>query len=126
MKKSPTKLQREIDAALAQGAWHKGVLSQVERWVEVNKDDLGSWAQHRSTVIDRLSKLETFLHVFFPGKPEGFLVSIGDAAAMIVLPVNQALQLARAYFGGGPGIAKDLAAEDLSWNMDWFRPRGFR
>ena len=73
-------------------------------------------------IVSRLQRLEDLVYSLFPDAPsEPFAVD--DAAALIVLPRSDALRLARKLFGGGQGIARDLQANDISFNMDWFRPR---
>lgn len=74
----------------------------------------------------RLDKLDSFIRVFFPeAHRTGSPIAVDDAAALIVMPRAAALKLSRRMFRGGGGIAADLQAEDLTWNMDWFTPPGF-
>lgn len=105
-------------------AWRKRALDLIEQWAGEafpgeRYDDIT-----RRVVQNRFSRLEQFLRVFFRDSfeknPAPF--SAENAALLIVLPKAHALDLARRLFGGGPGIAGDLQTEDLSWNMDWFRP----
>jgi len=115
----------------ADTAWRREILDQIKTWVEENyaAQNVPQAERHYpyKTIIGKLSQLMTFLHVFFPeAKTAAEPFAAYDAAALIVLPRWQAVRLARKLFGGGPGIAKDLRAEDLSYNMDWFTPAGFQ
>jgi hypothetical protein len=121
--------ERRQHAQDADTAWRREILDQIKSWVEE------SWAAENvpqaerhypyNTIIKRLSQLMTFIRVFFP-ETTAAPFDAYDAAALIVLPRWQALRLARKLFGGGPGIAKDLHEEDLSYNMNWFRPANFQ
>ncbi len=102
--------------------WRKETISQVKQWVE----EIEPWDErYYSIVVKRLTTLVSFVRSFFPDVGAAPFDPY-DAAALIVLPRPQALRLARKLFGGGPGIAKDLQSEDLSFNMDWFRPKNFQ
>jgi hypothetical protein len=145
-KKSPAQLNREInealekrsakerrgDASLARRskaaevdtAWRRQIIDQIQRWAEENQQ--GPWDdRYYNVIVKRLTTLVTFVRSFFPEAAEAPF-DAHDAAALIVLPRAQALRLARRLFGGGPGIAGDLQAEDLTFNMDWFRPKDFQ
>lgn len=144
-KKTAVELDREIAASLAKRSakarretaslerrsatdavdtkWRRDTIDQVRSWVEANRQ--GPWDERmHNLVIKRLTKLVSFVRSFFPeAGPAPF--DPWDAAALIVLPRQQALRLARRLFGGGPGITKELQVEDLSFNTDWFRPKDF-
>lgn len=143
MKKAPAQLQREINEALAKPSakarreatvlarkqevqetdttWRRQIIDLIRRWAEANEP--GAVFPHK-TVVSRLTKLDSFIRVFFPEAGEAPLEP-DLAAALLVLPRRVALQLARRLFGAGPGIAHDLQAEDLTYNMDWFAPKAF-
>lgn len=122
MRREPT-AKKWLDANTA---WRLKSLDQIERWVE---EDGPLSERERAIVrrqaIKRFTRLESFIWSFFPDAPPA-PIEPHSAAALIVLPRQQALRLARRLFGGGPGIAGDLEADDLSFNMDWFRPRGLQ
>jgi hypothetical protein len=139
-KKSAARLEREINEAIANRAtkkkktpskrtteprdglpFRRQVIDQIKRWVE--EEGQGPWDDRTyNAVVKRLTKLVSFVQSFFPGTDEEGL-DPRSAAALIVLPHRQALALARRAFRGGPGISGDLEAEDLTYNMDWFRPK---
>jgi len=144
-KKPAAQLQREIDVTLAKRAakqrqkearlvraqeaseagtsWRRQIIDQIQRWVEANNQ--GLWDErYYNLVIKRLTKLVSFIRSFFPDAPEA-PIETDLAAALIVLPLREALPLARRLFGAGPGIAHDLQAEDLTFNTDWFHPEEF-
>jgi len=108
----------------ANTAWRLDALAQIKQWVEENDQGPYDKFAHK-IVLKHFQKLETFIWAFFPDAPPAPFDSY-DAAALIVLPRYEALRLARKLFGGGPGITKDLQADDLWFNLDWFRPRGFQ
>jgi hypothetical protein len=145
-KKTPAQLNREIEAALAKpsrqelkerrslakqesaraeagdyATWRRGALDQIEAWARANGQE---WdASYRNVTIKRLDKLVLFLRSFFDHEVHE-LIGYEDAAALIVLPKSKALKLSRRLFSTGKGLAKDLHAEDLWFNMDWFTPQG--
>lgn len=145
-KKTTAQLDREIDAALAKpsrreikerraiaqqartsveagdyGAWRRNTLDQIEAWARANNQE---WDErYRNWMLKRLDKLVLFLRSFFDNEPQD-VIGYEDAAALIVMPKSSALKLARRLFRTGKGIAKDLGAEDLWFNMDWFIPAG--
>lgn len=123
-KREAASLERRRQATEVDTAWRNETINQVRQWIEENRQ--GPWDDRtRRIVIGRLTKLITFVRFFFPGAGEAPFAA-WDAAALIVLPRQTALRLARRLFSGGPGIAKDLQAEDLTFNMDWFRPADFQ
>jgi hypothetical protein len=105
-------------------AWRLAALSQIKQWVEDNSQ--GPYDKvTNNVVIKRFARLEQFIWALFPDAPAAPFAP-EDAAALIVLPRWKALAFARRMFGAGPGIAKDLIADDLDFNMDWFWPKGWR
>lgn len=101
--------------------WRLAAVAQIEKWMTETFNRPYD-ASTRQVVFRRFDKLENFIRSFFPKAPPTPF-DARDAAALIVLPRHEALELAREIFRGGPGIAGNLEAEDLSFNMDWFRPR---
>lgn len=145
-KKTAAQLTREINAALAKPSrrdvaerrstarqqqaaaetadyaqWRRATLDQIETWARANSQEWDD--RYRNWTIKRLDKLVLFLRSFFEHEPQE-LIGHEDAAALIVLPKASALKLARRLFRTGKGIAKDLQADDLWFNLDWFVPAG--
>ena len=145
-KKTAARLDREIGAALSNpsrrevserrnlakqefasaeardyGSWRRNTLDQIEAWARANNQE---WdARYRGWTMKRLDKLVLFLRSFFDHDPQD-VIGHEDAAALIVMPKPAALRLARRLFRTGKGLASDLHAEDLWFNMDWFVPAG--
>ena len=112
---------------MARKAWREAAEAQAIEWAaEAFPGE--RWDAATSRVFNRrLDKLDDFLRFFFRAEYElnPVLFDSYDGAALVILPRAAGLRLARRLFGGGPGISGDLQKEDLSWNMDWFRPRSF-
>lgn len=104
--------------------WRLNALAQIKLWMDENNQGSYDKVVHK-ILIKRFDRLETFIHAFSPEAPPAPF-DFYDAAALIVLPVHQAVDLARKLFGKNTGILKNLRAEDLPFNMNWFRPRGFQ
>lgn len=119
-KRTSAQLEREIQEAVS---WRSQVLHQIKEWLVV-ADPKSAFPSR--TIMSRLDRLESFLRAFFKHSWDSPVISTEDAAGLIVMPKHAALKLARRLFRGGDGIAADLHAEDLTWNMDWFQPPGFR
>jgi hypothetical protein len=102
-------------------SWRRNTLAQIESWSLANNQ--GWDERYRNVALKRLDKLVLFLRSFFDYEPQD-VIGHEDAAALIVMPKASALKLARRLFKTGKGIAKDLGAEDLWFNMDWFVPAG--
>lgn len=111
---STQELMREV-------AWQKAIETRVHRWAVANRqgpmDDVA-----RAVVRRRVQKLLKYVNWYIPDpylrhdKP----FSTYDAAALVVLPKRQAQHLL-SRLGIGPADE-----EDLTFNMNWFRPQGFR
>ncbi|HSX23259.1 MAG TPA: hypothetical protein VLE97_10850 [Gaiellaceae bacterium] len=120
-RRSGTRQQQATAEAADYGQWRRATLDQIETWAHANNQEWDD--RYRDWMIKRLDKLVLFLRSFFDHDPQE-LIGHEDAAALIVLPKASALKLARRLFRTGKGIAKDLQADDLWFNMDWFVPAG--
>ena len=105
--------------------WQRSAINQIRQWTK--EEGINFDKTTEAVVRRRWLRLDNFLKFFFEEdyKKYPVLFDANDAAAMIILPKYKAVKIARSLFHSGPGIAGNLQAEDITWNMDWFSPSSY-